>query len=210
MSGTSPVSAVTDLWLVRHPEPEESARGRCYGSLDVQLSQAGLAQAHAAAEKMGRVNLSAIYSSPSHRCLQAAEYIAARQNCAAQVVEDLRELNFGEFEGRAYDDIAASHPEFYREWMEHPTAVRFPGGECFEEMQARVLASLNEIRIRHAGESVGIVTHGGVIRIIIAHILGIPAVNLFRIAQRYGGITLVRFFGAEPCVELLNGPPGIE
>lgn len=198
---------MTALWLIRHPQPESGAEGRCYGSLDWSLSEEGKLQARAIARKLRSEPLAAIYTSPRRRCRQAAELLAAERTCPLEALEALRELDFGDFEGRRYEDIEQAHPALYREWMENPTEVQFPGGECFRAMQARVLASASILRARHAGENIALVTHGGVVRIILADALGILPRHIFRIAQRHGAINLLRYFEDVPLIEFVNADP---
>ena len=198
----------TALWLLRHPEPEASARGRCYGSLDIALSPEGIRQAHAVAGALAETALTAIYSSPLRRCQLAAEILAGGRACAVETVTTLREMDFGEFEGRTYEEIAAKYPDVYRQWMNHPTETSFPNGESFRSMSGRVIAAIRELRSRNSGRSIALVTHSGVIRIILADALGMDAANIFRIGQRYGAINLVRYFEDSPIVELVNADPG--
>ena len=193
------------IWLLRHGEPVADARSRCYGSLDVELSAEGIQQAHRAVPVLGECRLAAIYSSPRRRCLDAARILAAGQNVPLETLEALREIDFGDFEGRTYESIAAEFPEIYRQWMERPTKVPFPGGESFDDMWIRVSTAMETLRSRHVSQSIAIVTHGGVIRIILAEALGMPRENIFRIAQRYGAINLIRYFDNVPLVELING-----
>jgi alpha-ribazole phosphatase len=194
----------TALWLWRHPEPVSSAVGRCYGALDIALSEAGILQAREVAARLRQESFTAIYTSPKVRCQQAAAILAERRECPIETVEGLVEIDFGEFEGRAYDEIAAAYPEVYRQWMERPSEVEFPGGESFLAMWRRVTESAAALRQRHLGESIAIVTHAGVIRILIAHALGLPRENVFRIGQNYGALNLIRYFGGFPVVELVN------
>lgn len=195
----------TILWLIRHPEPEKAAVGRCYGSLDVALSAAGAVQARGVARALAGMPLTAIYSSPRRRCSEAASILAAGRSCAMTVVDGLRELDFGEFEGRMYDEIAAEYPEIYQRWMEHSTEVQFPGGESFSQMRVRVTRAVQELRRRHEGAEIALVTHGGVNRIVLAEALAMSSANLFRIGQDYGCINCVRYFDELPLVELVNG-----
>lgn len=194
----------TVLWLIRHPEPDVSARGLCYGSLDVALSDAGMKCARTIAANLVNERFSSIYASPRQRCSAAARILAEVQGCPLEIAHDLRELDFGAFEGRPYDELAAAYPSLYREWMENPAGVRFPGGETLCEMSVRVLDAVQEMLARHAGESIGIVSHGGPIRAILADALGIPAPNIFRIEQRYGALNRIRFREGLPSVELMN------
>lgn len=197
----------TVLWLLRHPEPEASARGRCYGALDVTLSPEGIRQAHAVADVLAQELFAAIYTSPRKRCTQAARILAADRICSVEIVAALRELDFGEFEGRTYDEIAATYPDLYQQWMDRPTGTQFPSGEGFRDMHARVTAATRELRSRHTGQSIALVTHGGVIRIILADALGMEAADIFRIGQRHGAINVVRYFDETPMVDLVNAQP---
>jgi alpha-ribazole phosphatase len=196
----------TSLWLLRHPEPEESARGRCYGSLDVDLSAQGLRQAHAVAAYLEPQTFAAIYTSPRRRCRQAAAILAMGRECAVEALEPLAELHFGDLEGRTYEEIASSYPDLYRQWMERPTETAFPGGETFQDMRLRVTEAASMLRARHAGQTIALMTHAGAIRILLAEALGMPPTNIFRIGLSYAGVNLIRYFGDFPVVELLNFP----
>jgi alpha-ribazole phosphatase len=195
---------MTAVWLIRHAEPDAAVHGRCYGSLDASLSQAGREQAARIAERLAAEPFAAVYSSPRRRAIETAEAIATRHHLDVITVPDSRELDFGDFEGRTYDDIAATHPDLYRQWMETPTEVQFPNGESFVQMRVRVLSAYRGLLARHENQTIGIVAHGGVIRIILADALGVPDANIFRIAQRYGALNLIRYFDGYPSVELVN------
>ena len=148
--------------------------------------------------------LAAIYSSPRSRCTESARILAIGRACSVTTVDSLRELDFGELEGRTYEEIAALHPEFYQRWMDHPTEVQFPGGESFQQMRSRVIRAVDELRRRHEGHAFALVTHGGVNRIILAEALQLPPANLFRIGQRYACVNRISFLGELPVVDLVN------
>lgn len=196
--------AQTMLWLIRHPEPDASAHGLCYGSMDVALSAGGVRQAELIAERLRDEHFEAIYTSPKQRCSAAARMLAAGRRCPITTVDALRELDFGAFEGLSYDDIAARYPAVYRHWMEDPTVTEFPDGEAFCQMSARVLEATRALLDRHSAQSIALVTHGGPIRVILADALGMPLANIFRIEQRYGAINRVRYSGGVPTIEWMN------
>jgi alpha-ribazole phosphatase len=202
MTGAS--ATATRLWLLRHPELVESAASRCYGSLDLSLSEQGVQHAHAVAAALRSEPLAAIYTSPLQRCRQAADILAAGRACTPQAMQALSELHFGEWEGRTYEEIAALYPDLYRRWMEQPTATTFPGGESFTEMWMRVTDAVAILRARHAGQSFAVMTHAGVIRILIAEALAMPPGGIFRIGQHYGAINRICYFGEAPVVEVVN------
>jgi alpha-ribazole phosphatase len=208
MAGMShPANCETVLWLVRHPEPDEAVRGVCYGSLDVALSPRGIEQAQSIARRLSSQRLDAIYTSPRQRCLETARYIAAGRSCAVEPVDALRELNFGDFEGRPYDEIAECYPNLYCEWMEHPTEVHFPGGENFRTMADRVIDVTRELVAWHPNEHIMFVSHGGAIRVILADVLSMQPHSIFRIGQSYGAVNRIRYTGDTATVELMNSCP---
>jgi alpha-ribazole phosphatase len=194
---------MTRLALVRHAEPEEAAHGRCYGSLDVGLSQAGREHAARLAVELAALDYDAVVSSPRTRARETAEPLAAARGLAVTVADDLREIDFGSFEGRTYAEIEQSEPELFRAWMETPTAVRFPGGESYGDLRVRAVQALDAVRAAH--ESAVVVTHGGVIRAGLAGWLELPDHAIFRLDQSYCGVTVVEWVGETPIVRLLNG-----
>ncbi len=125
----------------------------------------------------------------------------------ARVVEGivdprLREIDRGEAEGIAFDDLP---PDLQRGLLEEPTRVRFPGGETFGELQARMLAALDEIAARHPDATVAVVTHAGAIRAALAAWLLLPDDAVFRIELDFGGLTIVELADGVPLVRLVNG-----
>lgn len=194
----------TRVVLVRHAETEESARGRCYGRLDVRLSPRGLRQAQGLAAALADLPLAAVYASPLARALETARPIAAARGLEPAVGEALGELDFGELEGLRYDEIEAERPELFRAWMDDPARVRFPGGEGLSDLRARVLPALEEIRARHEREAVAVVAHGGVVRIVLAEALGLEDGALFRLDQAEGGVSVVDWLDGAPLVRVAN------
>jgi broad specificity phosphatase PhoE len=193
------------LVVVRHTEPVESAAGRCYGSLDVELSAAGLANAARLGDALSWLDPAGVYTSPRVRAADAALAIGAPLGLEPIVVPGLRELDFGELEGRAYDDIRRERPELYRRWMQTPTTVRFPGGEGFEDLRRRAIAAVDEIRAAHPGSTALVVTHGGVARAVLAEALGMRGEAIFTIDQRYGAVNVIDWYSGRPLVRLVNG-----
>ena len=195
------------LILVRHAEPEEDARGRCYGSLDVGLSAAGREHAERLAAALAGLGPVAVHTSPRRRARETAEPIGAACGLEPVVDRDLREIDFGDFEGRTYEEIERSEPELFRVWMETPTLVCFPGGESYADLKARAARAIERARAAHPGGPVVVVSHGGPIRAALAAWLDLPDEAIFRLDQRYCGITLVDFLGEVPLIRLVNGEP---
>lgn len=198
------MTETTRLLLIRHAQPEEDARGRCYGRLDIGLSARGQRRAHLLARTLDRIPLAAVYSSPSTRALETAGPLAAAHHLTSSVEDALREIDFGELEGRSYDEIQAAYPDLYRLWMETPTLVEFPGGESYTQLRVRALAALEAIRARHRGEVAAIVSHGGILRAMLADCLRMPDEAVFRIDQSYGGLSIIDWLDGSPLVRVVN------
>lgn len=195
------------LVLVRHAEAEESARGRCYGSLDVGLSARGRSQCASLAEALASEPVASVVSSPRIRALDTARAIAERVGVEVGVDPALQELDFGELEGRTYEEIAASLPGLYAEWMTHPTHVRFPGGECYADLVRRALGAVEALRRAFCRQTVVVVTHGGVVRAVLADALGIPDERIFRLTVDPGSRSIVEWVDDVPLVVALNVRP---
>ena len=201
------MSELTRLLLIRHAEPTEDARDRCYGRLDIELSVCGQHCAQEIAHTLDRIEIGAVYTSPSKRARATAAPLAARHHLEAIVDDDLHEIDFGEFEGRSYDEISTAYPELYRLWMETPSWVRFPGGESFAQLQLRALRTMEALRRRHIGTTAAIVSHGGVLRAMLADCLAMPPEAIFRLEQSYGGLSVIDWIDEAPLVQVINAAP---
>jgi len=204
MRDLSPGSA-TRLLLVRHGEVEEWARGRIYGRLDPSLSPDGRAQADAAASRVAAHHPLALYVSPSARAVETAALIADACGLRPVVEPRLREIEFGLFEGLTFAEAELRDPETWREWMERPGAVRFPEGECWDDVRDRSVAGAESIASAHPGAGVAVVTHGGVIRALLAEALALPAERTFRMEVAFGSLTVLRREPFGWMVEAVNG-----
>ncbi|HSM94227.1 MAG TPA: histidine phosphatase family protein [Anaeromyxobacteraceae bacterium] len=197
----------TRLLLLRHGEVEEGARGRIYGRLDPALSETGRAQAEAIGRRVAPEHPVAIYTSPSLRARDTAAPLAAALGLAPIADERLREIGFGDFEGLTFAEAERRDPVTWREWMERPGEVRFPGGECWEDVRARAVDAAEAIAAAHPAVPVAVVTHGGVVRALLAEALAIPASRTFRMEVGFGSLTVLRREPFGWMVEAVNRRP---
>lgn len=174
---TSPLSAAAAcrFCLIRHGETQWNAERRLQGQIDIELNRTGLAQAEAAARNLEPERFSALYSSDLGRATQTAAAISRRHGLPTQLDARLRERHFGFFQGLTYDEAERRHPEFYRRFQAREPALQFEeGGESLEVFAARVSAVMTEIARAHAGATVVVVTHGGVLDVIYRLSTGRP------------------------------------
>lgn len=156
----------TNLLVVRHGETAWNAEHRIQGRLDVPLSPHGIRQAVRLADRLADEPIEAIYSSPLARARLTAEPLAGRSGVKITAEPRLCERSFGVFEGLTLDEIAARHPEGFRQWRERDLDWAMEGGESGRQLIDRVLAALHDIVERHRGRTVLAVAHGGVLDVV--------------------------------------------
>ena len=196
---------VTRMILIRHAEPDANVRGRCYGSLDVGLSNSGREQAAMLAADLAEVDAAAVYTSTLQRAHETAAAIAARMRVPLLPIDDLREVDFGDCEGLSYEEISRAMPDLHTRWMTAPTTVTFPNGEGFAALSCRVNKAAAGIRRERTGRTSIVVTHGGVCRVLLAEALELRAELIFRIDIDYARVSVIDWYDTEPTVRLING-----
>ncbi len=200
--------SATRLILCRHGEPDESARGRFCGAIDVGLSPRGELEADALGAGFVAASPAAVYTSPMRRSRETAVRIGSALGLDPIADERLREIDFGEVDGLTFAEVEVARPDLYADWLRTPTLVRFPGGECFADLQGRAVEAATELTARHVDRTVVVATHAGVIRSLLAAWLSLPDEALFRIDQRYGSVNVVDWLDGTPVLRLINGLPG--
>ena len=153
----------TQLLVIRHGETAWNAEHRIQGHLDIPLSAAGVRQAGRLAQRLANERVDAVYSSELARAWLTALPLAERLGLEVVPEPRLRERCFGVFEGLTLDEIAAQHPEAFRLWRARDPGWAMDGGESGQQLIDRVMEALHDIAGRHRGETVAIVTHGGVL-----------------------------------------------
>lgn len=197
---------MTRVHLLRHGQVAGYREKRYNGQGDVSLTDHGREQSEALAARLAEYRLKAVYTSDLVRCRSAAERIARRQELAAVVRRDLRELDVGTWEGRTWQELQREDPELWRARLADIVHVAPPGGETVLEMARRVRPVIREIATAHAGDEVAIVAHGGVNRVVLLDALGAPLDSLFRIEQDYGCHNVIDYFpDGTARVKQLNG-----
>lgn len=193
------------LVLMRHGRPADEAKGICYGRLDVRLSEAGREQIRSRISLLRSLAPDVIYTSSSRRATESATEIEGPLNLQAQAAPELCEIDFGAFEGLSYTELERRFPQEFRQWMECPTDSKFPGGEGYLDLKQRVIAFQRSLLSKYEGETVLIVSHAGVNRVLLADALGLPDRQIFRIDQSHAGLSIIDYLSDSALVRLVNG-----
>src|SRR3954469_1430554 len=197
-----PAPVVTTLThLLRHGQTEHTPERRFSGSSDLPLSELGRAEARAAAKHLADRGIDVVVSSPLQRCRETAQAAADVLGLPVEVDDDLRELDFGEWEGLTGDEARARNPLALGRFF-GATDVRAPGGESIADVSARVGRARARILEKHAGETVLVVSHVTPIKLFLAAGLGagddvvhrvfLDAASLCTVAWSTDGRTSVR------------------
>ena len=154
---------VTRIVAVRHGETVWNAEMRMQGQLDTALSARGRWQAERVGQALADEGLEAIVASDLQRAFDTAQAIGRRTGLAVATDVALRERSFGIFQGSTYAEIDARWPAEAARWRRHDPEFGPEGGETFRAFSARAVAACARIAAAHAGRSIAIVTHGGVL-----------------------------------------------
>ncbi len=185
------------LLLIRHGETQWNTEARIQGHRDIGLSERGLRQARVLARFLASSAIAAVYSSDLSRASATAQPLADALALALRTDVRLRERGFGLFEGSTYEEAQANWPNEFAIWRQRDPAHALPGGESYLTARARVLECLDEIAREHAGATVAVVTHGGVLDIVYRAAYGIawqtprshllPNASINRVRARHPG-----------------------
>lgn len=150
-------------------------------------------------------SLQAVYTSNLSRAVRSAGIIAGPYGLKPVETPDLRERSFGVWEGMSFTEIKEKYPEEFEAWANDPLRYSPIEGESTIGVKERTIPCLTKILEIHKGDNIAVVAHGGVNRIILCHVLGIPFENIFRIEQDYAAVNIVEFWDKYPVVKLING-----
>ncbi len=192
------------IFLIRHGETEWNRQNRLQGDSDIHLSPEGLQQAKSLADYVPFQHVDAIYSSDLTRAVTTAEILAERFNLTVNQMPELRETNFGDWEGRFISELAAEFPKEFGRFFTDPERCHPPHGETFLESQARAMIGIRDIISKHDNQNVAVVTHGSVIRLILGAALDMPIHKMWAIAQFNMALNVLRVDDGDMTVELMN------
>ena len=171
---------MTTVYFVRHGESVTNLEHRFTGQLDVPLTEKGMAQAKLTAEFLKDVPFTAMYSSDLQRAYDTATAIAAFHPIPVVPITGLREIDCGKWTGIPFDDIAWLYPEDYHRWRTEIGLATCTGGESMIQLQQRALRTLRSIVSSHPKETICISSHGGIVRVLLAHCAGIEMKDLHK------------------------------
>ena len=195
---------MTQFLLIRHAVNDFVKTHKLAGwTPGVHLSDEGKAQAEALGQRLANVPVHHLYASPLERTMETAE--AIRQHHPALEIKhhpDVGEVRYGDWEGKAISELARR--KMWGVVQEYPSRASFPNGETMRGVQVRVVDAIEELAQRHPGETVAIVFHADLIKMALAHYLGMHLDNFQRIVVSPASISTVVLGHSRPYVANMN------
>lgn len=180
------------IYLVRHGLTESNKQKRYTGWTDVDLSPEGVEQVEALAAGLSGEEITGLYSSDLRRAVKTAEIIGAGRGLKPEPSPQLREINFGVWEDLCYEEILASYEEELRRWYNDPFLCAPPGGEDLRQVFKRVRSFLDGLWRQENGKGTFVVvSHGGAIRSVLHHYLGLEKNRFFELTVDNAAVSLL-------------------
>ena len=195
---------MTTLFLVRHGRTGWNKEQIFRGTKDVPLDAVGNEEALLVGERLKGEEIRAVFSSPLARAKETAEAIARFHNVGIQVLAELIDLNFGEWEGLSRQEVEERYPDLYQRWQKAPHQVIFPGGEGLDAVRSRVIEAVGDVVARHPQEVVVLVSHRVVLKVLICALLGLANAHFWNIGQDTAAINCFQYQDDKWIVALLN------
>lgn len=192
------------LYIVRHGETVWNTEKRTQGMLDSPLTKKGVIQANKLAERLLDEDIDYIYTSDLSRAYDTAKIISDKLDIELKVDEQLREMNYGNWQGLTLDDLKSKYNEDLILWRTEPHKVTIKDAETFLEVQRRTLNVINSLKDNHGNKNVVIVSHGSTIKCLILGILGIDISHYRKLSQHNTAVNIIEFRDYSPVLTLLN------
>jgi len=196
--------SLTRAILIRHGQTVWNKGDRFRGQIDLDLDNVGLMQAQAIASRVIHWPVSRLFSSPLKRAWQTAQAVADLMGLQTQQLEGLKDINYGQWQGRTPAEVATEQPALYRQWRTQPKLVTFPEGESLDQIRIRATTALEELLARYPGETMVIVSHKVVCKLLVLHVLGLDTSHFWNLEQDNGAINVLETRNNLLVADLIN------
>jgi broad specificity phosphatase PhoE len=203
---------MTHLYLVRHGATVWHAENRYAGTTDVALDPGGYAQAERLAVWASDARLAAIWCSPLNRARETAAPSARAAGVEPRIDERLREIDFGQIEGKTMAEAEQLFPKEIRRFKADPATYPMPGGEDPHQAARRAVSALRDIASAYPQERVLVVAHNTLIRLALCSLFGIPLARYRTVfpTVRNGALTEIGLADESAALLQYNSPLGVE
>lgn len=196
---------MTQIILVRHGQTAWNREERFRGHADIPLNETGLRQAQATADRIAlQWKPDVIYAGPLSRTLQTAQPTAELFNLTVRSEPNLIDVDCGNWQGLTPDEVRQRYPAEFHAYLNSPREFQFPGGESLEAARPRAFQRVNELAQEHTGQTILLVSHTALNRLILLSVLGMDSSSLWRIRQDTCAINMLEIENGSYALNLLN------
>lgn len=182
----------TNVLLVRHGQTAANVEALYSGWSEVDLSDVGYMQARRLSDKLAGAPVRAVYSSPLRRTLTTAVTVAEPHGLEVSTMRDFIEINLGDWQGLYSHEVRQRWPDLWKQSQIDPSDLALPNGETFNQVAERAVRAFEEVVAASEGSHSVIVTHDAIVRILAAHVLGVPNSIYRRLEIENASLTWIR------------------
>ena len=196
---------MTKMILIRHGHVEGINPERFRGRTELALTERGVAAVHAVARRIA-VGWSpmAVYTSPMERCVATGSVIAKENGIVASKLDGLMDLNYGAWQWKTHKAVELEYPQLHYQWLTAPHLVRFPRGESLQDLAVRAADALRFLAEGHARDTVVLVGHESINRVLLLQLLDLPLSAYWRLSQEPCCINEIDIDGGKAQIRRIN------
>jgi len=194
----------TTVLIVRHGQTESNTTGFYMGRSDEDLAEVGYKQVRRLSSRLARLPITSIYTSPLRRAYATAAILAEPHELEPRVLDNLIEIDLGDWQGLHMDEISRRWPELWQQWRNDPSEVIIPNGESLTKVTERAIPAFHRIVEANCGKQEIIVAHEVIVKIIVTHVLGAPNSIYRRFDISNTSLTAIQFIDDKPRLIGLN------
>lgn len=192
------------IFLVRHGESKWNVLKKIQGQQDVPLTDRGKSQAYQIGDRLLSEKIDSIYSSDLKRAYDTAAIIGKKLQIDVNPMTELREINFGQWEGASYDKIYSTNHKEIILWRKAPEKLNIDGIESLKKLQLRAMSAVKKIINSETGNNILIVSHSATLKTIILGLLNIDLANFKNLTLDNVSLTIVEFRNYNRVLKVLN------
>ena len=200
----------TTILLIRHGQTKANVSGYYMGWSDEDLDEVGYHQAHCLSSRLANAPINTIYTSPLKRARTTAALVADPHRLDLNLIDDLTEIQLGDWQGLHADEISRRWPDLWRQSRVDPSELTLPNGESFKQVAERAVRAFKTILSADREKQVAIVTHDVIVRLIVAHILGVSNSIYRRLEINNASLTITRITDSKRQLVTLNDTSHLE
>jgi broad specificity phosphatase PhoE len=182
----------TEVPLIRHGQTNANVDDYYMGWSDEDLNESGYRQVHCLSSRLAGLNIAAVYTSPLRRARTTAAIMARPHQLEAKALPDMIEIQLGDWQGMHRSEIKRKWPRLWRQSRIDPSDLRLPNGESYREVTERAIRGFKTAVEANKDSQIVIVTHDAIIRVLIAHVLGVSNSICRRIEVDNGSLSIIR------------------